>query len=53
MKRISSLFNVKQGKIEEYKGRYASVRPEMQSALRRSGWHNYPLFMLPDGLLFG
>ena len=31
MKRISSLFNVKQGKIEEYKVRYASVRPEMQA----------------------
>ena len=25
----------------------------MLDALRRTGWHNYSLFMAPDGLLFG
>lgn len=25
----------------------------MQEALRRSGWHNYSLFLADDGLLFG
>ena len=33
--------------------RHESVWPEMQDALRRTGWHNYSLFMRPDGLLFG
>ena len=34
--------------------RYETVtRPEMLDALRRHGWHNYSLFMLPDGTLFG
>ena len=31
MKRIRFLFRVKQGIIEVYKVRYASVRPEMQA----------------------
>jgi L-rhamnose mutarotase len=25
----------------------------MQEALRRTGWHNYSLFLAKDGLLFG
>ncbi len=25
----------------------------MQAALKRSGWHNYSLFMKKDGTLFG
>ncbi len=29
------------------------VWPEMLEALKRSGWHNYSLFIRPDGLLFG
>ena len=27
--------------------------PEMLDALRRTGWHNYSLFLRDDGLLFG
>ena len=39
--------------IEEYKRRHASVWPDMQQALRETGWHNYSLFLREDGMLFG
>src|SRR3954467_14488270 len=29
------------------------VWPEMQDALRATGWRNYSLFLRPDGLLIG
>lgn len=53
MKRIGFLLKVKEDKIEEYKKHHESVWPEMQAALKRTGWHNYSLFIRPDGLLFG
>ena len=53
MKRVGFLLKVRQDKIEEYKKHHAAVWPEMLDALRRSGWHNYSLFMRDDGLLFG
>ncbi len=53
MKRCGFLLKVKQDRIEEYKLRHREVWPEMLDALRRTGWHNYSLFMAPDGLLFG
>ncbi|HRJ44205.1 MAG TPA: L-rhamnose mutarotase, partial [Caldilineaceae bacterium] len=53
MQRIGFLLKVKQEKIEEYKAHHKSVWPEMLDALTRTGWHNYSLFMRPDGLLFG
>ena len=53
MKRIGFLLKVKEDKIEEYKKHHENVWPEMQEALRQTGWHNYSLFMRPDGLLFG
>jgi L-rhamnose mutarotase len=53
MKRIGFLLKVKETMIPEYKQRHQAVWPEMQEALRRSGWHNYSLFMAQDGLLFG
>jgi L-rhamnose mutarotase len=53
MKRISFLLKVKPDKIEEYKARHKAVWPEMLDALRRTGWHNYSLFMREDGLLVG
>lgn len=40
-------------RIEEYKRRHAAVWPEMLEALREAGWHNYSLFLRPDGLLIG
>lgn len=53
MKRVGFLLKVKQDKIEEYKKHHQAVWPDMQEALRRTGWHNYSLFMREDGLLFG
>lgn len=53
MRRIGFLLKVRQDKIEEYKAYHQHVWPEMRDALRRTGWHNYSLFMREDGLLFG
>ncbi len=53
MQRIGFMLKVKEEMIPEYKARHAAVWPEMLDALRRTGWHNYSLFMAPDGLLFG
>jgi L-rhamnose mutarotase len=53
MKRIAFLLKVKEDKMEEYKEHHKAVWPEMLEALRRTGWHNYSLFIRDDGLLFG
>ena len=53
MNRVAFLLKVKEDKIEEYKRHHQNVWPEMLDALRRTGWHNYSLFMREDGLLFG
>lgn len=53
MKRVGFQFKIKQDRIPEYKKHHAAVWPEMLDALRRHGWHNYSLFLRPDGLLFG
>jgi len=53
MKRVGFLLKVKKEKIAEYRERHQDVWPEMLDALRRTGWHNYSLFMHDDGLLFG
>ena len=53
MQRVGFLLKVKEGMIEDYKNHHRNVWPEMKEALRRTGWHNYSLFMREDGLLFG
>lgn len=53
MKRVGFVLKVKPERIEEYKRIHAQVWPDMQAALRASGWHNYSLFLRDDGLLFG
>ena len=53
MKRIGFLFKVKPEHIQEYKAHHQAVWPEMLDALRRTGWHNYSLFLREDGLIFG
>ena len=53
MQRICFVFQVKKERLEEYKERHRFVWPEMQEALRETGWHNYSLFLRPDGLLVG
>jgi L-rhamnose mutarotase len=44
---------VRPDRIEEYVDRHRAVWPEMQAALRDSGWRNYSLFLRGDGLLVG
>jgi L-rhamnose mutarotase len=53
MQRICFLLKVKADRLDEYKRRHAEVWPEMLDALRRTGWHNYSLFLREDGLLVG
>ncbi len=53
MKRVGFILKVKPDMIAEYKRQHEAVWPEMLEALRRTGWHNYSLFMREDGLLFG
>ena len=53
MQRIAFILKVKPDMIDEYKKRHQNVWPEMQQALCETGWHNYSLYMRPDGLLFG
>ncbi|GER22239.1 L-rhamnose mutarotase [Zafaria cholistanensis] len=53
MQRICFQLQVTPGRIDEYKRRHAAVWPDMLQALRDSGWHNYSLFLRPDGLLIG
>jgi L-rhamnose mutarotase len=44
---------VKPDRLDEYVDRHRDVWPDMQAALRESGWHNYSLFLRGDGLLIG
>ena len=53
MKRVGFLLKVKEDMIEEYMEHHRNVWPDMLEALTRHGWHNYSLFMRPDGLMFG
>ena len=53
MKRICFILQVNPDRLDEYKERHRAVWPEMQSALRETGWRNYSLFLREDGLLVG
>lgn len=53
VQRICFTLQVKRDRLEEYKERHRHVWPEMQDALRRTGWHNYSIFLRDDGLLVG
>ena len=53
MQRICFVLQVKKDRLEEYKERHRSVWPEMIDALRKTGWHNYSLFLRSDGMLVG
>jgi L-rhamnose mutarotase len=44
---------VRPERIGEYTERHRAVWPEMQDALRATGWRNYSLFLRDDGLLIG
>jgi L-rhamnose mutarotase len=53
MQRVCFVLQVKKDRLEEYKERHKQVWPEMLDALRRTGWHNYSLFLRDDGMLVG
>jgi L-rhamnose mutarotase len=53
MQRVCFLLKVRPDRLEEYKARHRAVWPEMLAALHETGWHNYSLFLRPDGLLVG
>ena len=53
MPRVCFQLQVRPDRIEEYKARHAEVWPDMLRALHETGWHNYSLFLRPDGLLIG
>lgn len=53
MQRVCFLLKVKRDRIDEYRERHEAVWPDMLQALRETGWHNYSLFLRPDGLLVG
>ena len=53
MERVCFVLRVRADRLEEYKQRHRNVWPEMQDALRATGWGNYSLFLDDDGLLVG
>ena len=53
MKRICWTLQVRPDKLDEYREVHREVWPEMQQALRETGWHNYSIFLRDDGLLIG
>lgn len=53
MERVCFLLKVRPERLEEYKKRHEAVWPDMLQALRETGWHNYSLYLRPDGLLVG
>jgi L-rhamnose mutarotase len=53
MTRVCFQLQVRPDRIAEYRARHAAVWPDMLRALERTGWHNYSLFLRPDGLLVG
>jgi L-rhamnose mutarotase len=53
VQRICFLLQIRPDKLAEYEERHRAVWPEMQEALRETGWRNYSLFLRPDGLLVG
>ncbi|MFY1694880.1 MULTISPECIES: L-rhamnose mutarotase [unclassified Solwaraspora] len=53
MRRYCFLLRVRPDRIDEYRARHAAVWPQLLHALRDAGWHDYSLFLHPDGLLVG
>ena len=51
--RVCFQLQVKPARIDEYRQRHAAVWPDMLHALASTGWHNYSIFLRPDGLLIG
>jgi L-rhamnose mutarotase len=53
VERICFRLQVKPDRLDEYRDRHRQVWPDMQKALRDTGWRNYSLFLADDGQLIG
>ncbi len=53
MTRVGFTLQVRKERLDEYRALHKEVWPEMLATLTAAGWHNYSLFVRPDGLLFG
>jgi L-rhamnose mutarotase len=53
VERVCFLLQVRADRLDEYRARHRAVWPDMQEALRETGWGNYSLFLRSDGLLVG
>ena len=53
MQRICFTLQLRQDRLDEYIELHRHVWPEMQAALRETGWRDYSLFLGPGGLLIG
>ena len=53
MRRVCFTLQVSPDHLDEYRQRHASVWPEMLTALRDAGWHDYSIFLRGDGLVVG
>jgi L-rhamnose mutarotase len=53
MQRVCFTLKLREERLDEYVERHRNVWPEMQDALRATGWTNYSLFLAPGGLLIG
>jgi len=52
--RVCFLLQIRPDKVEEYLAAHETVWPEILTALSRTGWRNYSLFVRePDGLVVG
>ena len=53
MERVCFRLQVRPDRLDEYRARHRQVWPDMQQALRDTGWRNYSLFLADDGQLIG
>ncbi|GLX99858.1 MULTISPECIES: L-rhamnose mutarotase [Actinoplanes] len=53
MTRVCFTLQVAPEKLDAYRAAHAAVWPDMLRALKDTGWHDYRLYLRPDGLLVG
>jgi len=53
MQRVCFVLKLREDRLDEYAARHENVWPEMQDALRATGWTNYSLFLGPNAQLIG
>ncbi len=53
MQRVCFTLKLRESTLPEYMERHKHVWPEMQDALRATGWRNYSLFVGPGPMLIG